>query len=284
MLRKKIALLTYKEHPHLVDGEKLLIPAFTHAGYIVEEVPWDGDADWKKYDTVILRTCWNYHQKRDAFLSWLADRERDGITIWNPPEIIRWNTDKHYLSDLQKSGVKQLKTVFLEPGDTKNITRVMEDEGWTEAIVKPAIGASAYNLEKVTRQTASTVDAKLDKRVSWLVQQYFPKISEGEYSLLFYGRNYSHAVLKKPKTNEFRTQPEFGGTESAVGIPQAIINQAKHILDVIDGPLLYARVDGIVDRNKFLLMELELSEPYLFFERHPQAAKRFVAAYRLLSR
>jgi hypothetical protein len=43
-------------------------------------------------------------------------------------------------------------------------------------------------------------------------------------------------------------------------------------------PCAYARVDGCVVDGRFLLMELELIEPYLFLGSHPEAPARFACA------
>ena len=46
----------------------------------------------------------------------------------------------------------------------------------------------------------------------------------------------------------------------------------------MDAPLLYARVDGVEVANEFLLMELELIEPELYFRAHASAAQTFARA------
>ena len=48
-----------------------------------------------------------------------------------------------------------------------------------------------------------------------------------------------------------------------------------------DGPVLYARVDTVTaDDGQPLLLELELTEPFLFLETEPAAAATFAAAVR----
>ncbi|MCI0442740.1 hypothetical protein L0152_05920 [bacterium] len=46
----------------------------------------------------------------------------------------------------------------------------------------------------------------------------------------------------------------------------------------VNGPLLYARVDGILTKGEFLLMELELIEPSLFMGFSTGAAERFASS------
>jgi hypothetical protein len=58
----------------------------------------------------------------------------------------------------------------------------------------------------------------------------------------------------------------------------AVVNTAENIIKTFGGELLYARVDGILKAGKFLLMELELIEPDLYFNYAPDAKKCYLAA------
>lgn len=283
MANEKIALLTYKEEPVLADSEQLLPQAFRDSGLEAIAAPWDDNLDWSQFSTIILRACWNYHLKRDEFLQWLDDRSADGIKIWNPLETIRWNTDKHYLLDLERKGVKIIPSVLWEPTHGINLAEIINERNWKEAIVKPTVGASAFQVNKFNVNSAFDVEEQLDRDQHWLVQQFRPEVNtEGEYSLIFFDREYSHAVMKRPKDGDFRTQPHYGGTEWEIDPEHKVIEQATELLHKIDGELLYARVDGLLLNGDFHLMELELAEPYLFFGSHPKAPQRFVNAYKTI--
>jgi hypothetical protein len=71
---------------------------------------------------------------------------------------------------------------------------------------------------------------------------------------------------------------KFGGIKKRINPLQKLIKQAELILKKINDPLLYARVDGVEVDGKFLLMELELIEPHLFFDLNPKAATIFSQA------
>jgi hypothetical protein len=60
--------------------------------------------------------------------------------------------------------------------------------------------------------------------------------------------------------------------------PAGLVLAAQAILDGLDGPILYARVDGVRRGNDLLLMELELFEPQLFFLRASGSEERFAQA------
>lgn len=285
MIRKeKIALLTYKEKPLLTDGEKLLLPAFYQGGIEVAVVPWDGSADWDQFSTIIPRTCWNYHLKRGEFLRFLERMDSKGIHIWNPLPVIQWNTDKKYLKTLEQQGVRIIPTEIIEPGNQSGLMSILSKNNWDEGVLKPTVGASSFGVIRFDKDTAAAAEKTLKRDQPWFIQRYCPEVkTEGEYSLLFFGKKYSHAVIKKPKHSDFRSQPEFGGTEREIAPDRKIIDQAAEILDKVTDDLLYARIDGLIINGNFHLMELELTEPYLYFEFHPLAARRFVEAFKKLA-
>lgn len=283
MSQERIALLTYKDEPGLADAEKLLPPAFAKAGIEAVATPWDGDVNWDSFSTIILRACWNYHLKRDEFITWLDNQAKSGRNIWNPIDVIKWNTDKHYLLDLEKKNINIIPTSIIEPNDDTNLVDILNNKNWIEAVIKPTIGASAYGVRKFNYDTAAEINNTINRTNTWIVQKFCPQInSEGEYSLIFFDKKYSHSVMKKPKDGDFRTQPHYGGSEWKVVPDEKIISQAKEVLDKVDGQLLYARVDGVVVEGEFNLMELELAEPYLFLDFDHEAPQKFVNAYKWL--
>ena len=96
--------------------------------------------------------------------------------------------------------------------------------------------------------------------------------------MLFYNGKYSHAVRKRPKSGDFRVQTDYGGTVEPATPSSTTLQEAQRIVDLRDEALLYARVDGVVVGDEFLLMEYEILEPQIFLPYHPQAAERFAQA------
>ena len=95
---------------------------------------------------------------------------------------------------------------------------------------------------------------------------------------MFFDGEYSHAVLKKPAAGDFRVQEELGGHGEPREPSPAIVEQARRVLSHVAGPLLYARVDGIERDGGFVLMELEINEPFLYIGSSSGAAERFADA------
>lgn len=278
---KTVALVTYGKQPDLLEGDKLLIEPFKKHGFKPLAVPWDKKGvSWENFDLVILRSAWDYHLRIPEFLNWLEHLESRKVNLWNPVNIIKWNMNKKYLLDLEKVGVPIIPTFILNKETINNAKEIILSKGWKEIVVKPVHGTSAYKIVKVKAQELNTLQ---DNEV--IIQPFMKEInSKGELSFIFFNKQYSHAVLKKPKKEEFRSQPEFGGVELEVKPNSQLISQAQQMLDKIRSPLLYARIDCVNVNNQLQLMELELIEPYLFFEKDKKSAEKFVKAAIDLSR
>lgn len=281
---KKIALVTCKSLPNLWKGDKLLISPLIENGFDIHILPWDDrHTDWKKFDIVVLRSTWDYHFRIREFLSWIESLKRKRVNLWNKPETVLWNINKKYLLDLEKKGVFIIPTKLIPINSSyKRLADSILNAGWEKMVIKPSYGASAYKIIVLNMSELGKYENILERNLQQsdlLVQPYIDEIQKkGEYSFLFYGGKFSHAVLKKPAKNDFRTQREFGGKENEI-IPQnEILQQAANILSVLKWDTLYARVDGIVLNRNFYLMELELVEPELFFEKSKEAVNNFIVA------
>jgi glutathione synthase/RimK-type ligase-like ATP-grasp enzyme len=282
MTAARIAFAVSNEFPQLTDDDKLAAVALRANGAVVDPALWDGPTDWSSYDAVVIRSCWDYHHRLGEFTAWLDKLEAAGVQVFNPPAVMHWNMDKNYLSELQDEGVAVLPSVWLLKGTKANLAHLMEEKGWTQAVMKPVVSAAADNTVSITTQQAADHQAAFESLLSTggvIVQEFAPEIqSHGEWSFLFFNKAYSHAVLKQPKSGDFRVQRSYGGTVSVGAPAPTLVEQAAAILDAVDADLLYARVDVIERDGKLLLMELELVEPHLFFEQDPGSSARFADA------
>ena len=113
------------------------------------------------------------------------------------------------------------------------------------------------------------------------MQPFLDEIARtGEWSLLFFGGAFSHAVLKQPATGDFRVQMQYGGTDRALDPPPQMLRAADASRRAADAEPLYARIDGVERDGQFELMEVEVIEPYLFLPGSPGAVDRYVDAVR----
>lgn len=272
----RVALVTYAGLPQLAADDRLLQRALRERGHRADAVVWDDpDAAWQAYDLIVVRSCWDYHLRPDVFLGWIARLEQLGAPLLNPPALLRWNLNKRYLLDLAARGVPVVPTVYLERGTTADLAALLAERGWGEAVVKPAIAATAFHTWRTSAAAGEQKRfAALLAERSMLVQPLMPQIADGEWSLLCFGGTYNHAVLKRPAPGDFRSQDDFGGTVEPREPPPGLVAQSMTVLAQLDTPWLYARVDGLLVDGVFTLMELELIEPSLFLDVAPTAAEQ----------
>ena len=277
-----IGLVTYKKYPDLTDDDRPLIHELADLGVEAAPVVWDAPRlRWTDLDALVLRSCWNYHLKPRAFIAWLGKVEDRGIPLWNAMSVVRWNMHKRYLRELEGQGVLIPPTEWVARGDPRPLPTLLRERGWPAAIVKPSISASATDTWRTTGDIGAD-DVRfreLVDRRDVLVQPVVGEIAAaGEWSLMYIGGTYSHAMLKRPRAGEFRVQAEHGGTATPGEPPAAAIDTADRIVGLIPGDWVYARVDGVMTPGGFMLMELECIEPVLFLGNAPGSARRLAEA------
>jgi glutathione synthase/RimK-type ligase-like ATP-grasp enzyme len=284
----RVAFVTYAELPHLYDDDRLAADVLRGRGVEVEAVLWDcAQVRWEEFDAVVLRSCWEYHLRTEEFLDWITLMEMRAVRLWNPPGVIRDNADKRYLKQLAAEGVAVPPTVWLEPGADFDLISITEGQGWQQAVIKPVVSMSAYKtwITNPARAAADTAAVReMLARSGVMIQRFVPEVrTRGEWSFVFFMKDYSHAVLKTPKPGDFRVQQDFGGCVADFDPPPRLIEQAQRIVRGVKEPLLYARVDAVEVDGKLTLMELELIDPVLFLGRNPGAAARFSDAIEKLA-
>ena len=285
----RVAFVTYTELPLLYSDDRLAADVLRSRGAEVEAVLWDSaEVRWEEFDAVVLRSCWEYHLRTEEFLEWIALMEHKAVRLWNPPGVVRENFDKHYLRRLADEGFPIAPTVWLERGDDFDLASIMEQPGWQHAVIKPVVSMSAYRTWITTSSRAAQDEPEVREMLSRsgvMIQRFVPEVqTRGEWSFIFFMKEYSHAVLKTPKPGDFRVQQDFGGRVADSNPPHLFIEQAQEIIRSVKEPLLYARVDAVEVDGALILMELELIDPVLFLGRALGAAGRFADAIEMLTR
>lgn len=280
---KKIAFVTCSTKPDFTADDLLAVKQLENQNCRVQAIPWDGNfTQWASFDKVVLRSCWNYHLHPTEFMQWLNLLEKQNVNLFNPISTVRWNLHKKYLNELALQGVILPPTVWLKKDSSTNLAMLLKEKKWEKAVVKPAISATAHQTFTTTVGEAihqQNIFENMLQQGDLLVQCFMPEVqTHGEWSLIFFNKNFSHAVLKKPKANDFRVQNDFGGSVEKKNPPAWVIQKAEKILSLISESLLYTRVDGLLSGEQFLLMELELIEPVLFFSYNKAAVQKFTEA------
>jgi glutathione synthase/RimK-type ligase-like ATP-grasp enzyme len=284
----KIGLVTYSDLPQLTESDRLFIPLFAGRGLIAEPLVWSDPAvRWQDYSLILLRSAWDSHLDPPAFARWLDHLAGLGVRTLNPLGLVRQNQHKFYLRELEGSGVRIIPTRFIARTDRLDLA-VLRDSGWAKAVIKPAISANSYSTELFGVDDYKRIEQKyqgIARERELLVQEFMPEIQRsGEISLVFINRRYSHAILKLANQEDFRVQAEYGGKARYFRARRAVVEAAADVLGRFGGDILYARVDGVVRDKEFYLMEIELTDPELYFDYFPEARERFVEAVMELSR
>lgn len=277
-----VALATSAEHADLIEDDQALRSSLEHRGAQVTAAVWNDPAvDWAGFDTVVIRSTWDYIDHLDAFLAWT--RQVAAVTrLHNFPAVVAWNAHKGYLDELHAFGLPVVPTRLLRQGEAVTLDQVLRRQGWGLAVVKPAVSAGARDTVRVALRDVAEHQAFFDgllARGDVLVQPYVESVTQGgERSLMFFEGRYSHAVRKVAAEGDFRVQPQFGGVITADQPPQKVKDLARSILERAEVDTLYARVDLVRIGEKWKLLELELIEPLLFFSTDQRAVHRFADA------
>jgi len=250
----QVTFATYGDDPGITADDQVLRDALLGRDIEVQAAAWDDPfADWSTIGLCLLRSTWDYHQRCEEFLVW-AHHVAAGTRLWNPLPVVRWNAHKHYLRDLAVHDVATVPTRWLNSGSPVDLLALLEANGWSRAIIKPGVGASAEGVALVSRDLITEGQAHLDtllRRGDVMVQPFLPSVrSTGERSLV---------VIDGEVTHAWRRRSPLDGTN-------------EDVTRVAPEP------DEIVLAHAALDAELELIEPYLALQLAPDAAAHLADA------
>ena len=267
----KLRVATCRSLPEVDVDEAPLAAALAAAGVDAALVAWEDATAWDAPIPTILRSTWNYALDVVGFLAWI-DRVARVAPLWNPPDIVRDNVHKRYLLQLAARGVPVVPTVLVERGGTTDLASVA-----SKIVIKPEVGAGSLDTCVFSLPgelaAAATHLASITAHKAALVQPYLASVDDyGERSLVWIDGALSHAIRKAPR---------FSGDAESITGPFPIADDERAAAELALAPIadriLYGRVDLARDeRDRPVVMELELVEPSLFFARGPGSVERFV--------
>jgi len=265
--------------------DHLLFAPFENLGWSVREISWrNKNVDWNQFEAVVIRSPWDYQQDPEAFLKVLEKVEESTAHLENSLELVQWNIDKTYLQDLEKQGIEIVPSLWRKTFNETELNTFYEVLDTSEIIIKPTVSANADDTFWIDHSHAPQYIPQLSKTFSnrpFLIQPFMDNIvNEGEFSLFFFGKTYSHSILKTPKTDDFRVQEEHGGRLKKIEPERKLLDSAQKLLSKIDPTPLYSRMDYVrTEKDTFALMELELIEPSLYFNMDPKSPQRFANVF-----
>jgi glutathione synthase/RimK-type ligase-like ATP-grasp enzyme len=247
------------------------------AGATVDPIAWTQIGDVSAYDLVLPLVAWGYHLDFDRWLALLDRAEAERWPMVNPPALLRWSSDKAYLAELAERGISTVPTLAVEACGDADIEEARRHFASDWLVIKPPVSGGAWD----THRLGPNDDLPAESRGRPMIVQ--PLIEEiartGEYSLILFDGEFSHAVVKRPAAGEFRVQPHLGGVTLPSPPPPGGIALARQALAAAPARATYARVDIIPDDDGVLrIMELELVEPALFLDHAPDGGAAFVGS------
>ena len=248
------------------------------AGFSVESRDWTDPGDLDGFDLVMPLVAWGYHQDPPRWHALLDRLEREAVPTLNPVPLLRWNSDKRYLAELDRKNVATIPTRLVDSLDDIALEEARSEFG-DRLVIKPPVSASAYGTHLLGPTDPVPSDAL---GLPMLVQPFLRSVaSEGEYSIMLFGGSFSHSIVKRPKAGDYRVQPHLGGTELPCEPPAGAIDLALDALAAAPAKAAYARVDMVRDNEGNLaIIELELIEPALWLQHAPDGGQSFAAALR----
>lgn len=251
--------------------------ALTGAGLAVDERVWTAPGDLAAFDLVLPLFAWGYQRDVARWYDVLDELEAAARRVINPVALLRWNSDKAYLTELAASGVVIVPTIEVTALDDAALDAAREALGVEEVVVKPAISGGADGTHRLGPGARVPVDATGQRR---LVQPMMCGVVEsGEFSLFYFGGRFSHAIVKRPAAGDFRVQEQFGGREMTWEASAEAQTLADAALAAAPVAPVYARIDMVGDGAGTLhIMELELIEPSLFLHHAPDKGAAFARA------
>ena len=280
--------------PPFTPDDQLLVDELRQRGHYVSSVVWGEETSHltDRFDRLIVRSPWDYmdsDEQCQGFLHWLEQLAATGLVVENEPHVMLWLMDKRYMLDFAAVGVPIVPTQFIPFGESFDLESVVEEH--VAVIIKPAVSAGGAGLEFLPDRNAARAFqqefAERCQRGAQLVQPFLPEIrTNGEWSLVYFGGEFSHGVHKLPAGGQIMVHAERGGTlrfaeppsvvrelgdRAAAAVPEAFANRGGSSCRMP----LYLRIDLIETATAVLLSECEGVEPELFFRARPGSAARF---------
>ena len=264
---------------HLFDIQlDILRRGFAPHGLTLTPVRWIDPIDWTRFGAVLVNSAWDYQDRHEDFLATLDRIAGLGVPVFNDPGAVRWNIRKTYLRELEARGVPVIPTLWPEAPTRDDIVHAMSAFGIEDVVLKRQVGGGARAQVRYTRANMPEAGSIMDR--PGMIQPFIASIAtEGEYSFLFVDGEFSHALVKRAKSGDYRIQEAYGGTSQAIDPTPDDRASAQAVLTALATPPLYARVDMVRGQaGELLLMELEVIEPFLFPKDGPHIGEMLGAA------
>lgn len=265
------------------EDDRSIADILRKMGHEVSLLKWsDQSISWDEFDAAVIRSTWDYIDRRNEFIDSLKKIEASGCRLFNSRNAVEWNSDKQYLLELNKAGIPIIPTYEADAIDLLELEKKFEKNNWQDAIIKPVVGGGGAGIIKSeTKKINDHLQDLITQHpgTSFLIQPLMTSVmDEGEWSYVFIAGQLQYVLLKKPAAGDYRTHGIYGGSITLTKPSEEEEHQAVSIFNNIPFDTLYARLDLVKLEGQLVVMEIELIEPVLYFNLYPGAANLFADA------
>lgn len=236
----------YKNHKENLVLQKY----FLKNKYTCKIISWE---DNKLSGNNIIRSVWGYHNNSEKFIDSIKDSN-----LINPLSIILDNMDKKkQIEILKENNIDIIDTKFIS--DISKLTSIND-----KVVVKPVISAGGNNTYIIN----GLEDLKKCNGITNLmVQPYLEGIENGEISVIVIGKEILYGILRYPGVfTQYQKEKYIPINE----LDSSIINTSNKIINIDKyNDCAIMRIDFVKEKDKYLVMEVEMVDPDLFIEAIP---------------
>lgn len=248
--------------------------ALSARGMTGHPVGWeDASVDWSRFAGAVVRSTGTLPWDRERLLA-AARRIGAATALWNPAEVLRWNSHRSYLLELEERGAPIVPTAWMAQGDQVDLGTLREARGWDAVVVSPADAGTLQGAWQIPagRPGLEEGQHRLDALLAAgdaLVQPDLTASGGDRRSVVVIDGEVSHVV-----------RSAAGQTARSVADPESAA-LARWLVEATGVELLYARVDLVDDASRIpQVLQVDAVAPELHLALAPQAADALAAAIR----
>ena len=275
----RVLIASTRDHPTAFDADLPLVMALDQLGVESQIVDWRETRDLRA-NRIFVRSTWDYTRHISEFRTWYKD---ESARILNSYACFEWNYHKRYLLELASAGISIVPTILFKAHEQdyrKASGAYLFRSSADRFCIKPAISAGSDRTFLIGANEVESCLSQYAVGEDVLLQPFLETVGQdGEMSLIWVNDALgmseaacTHAIVKRPRSGDFRVQPQFGGEVEAVAARPEHLALCKKVLALVPGQWLVARVDLLDWQNDSLVAEIEMIEPNLFYEKNSRAA------------
>lgn len=255
-----LALATCYDQPDIPSDSEVLCSALQAQNIEVRPVVWNSpEISWDSYRGVLVLGAYDWQAQITAFEAWLTMLKEIGIPVFNPPDILLWNSTQLYLRDLAQHGISVVPSLFVSDA-AHSLRDLMAQQRWDKVILQPTKGSYHYYPKVVALEQVDeyeTVYAHLAQTHGVSVQPYLPWAHDSNanaYSLIYLAEKYSHAFHYVHQGQAMVYPETYEASENMIADGYRVLEAVQAITS---GTLSHLRVDIVQHDGAFVVRQCD---------------------------